>query len=267
LEKYLNQVVTPVVIVSEFTSIKANTNLLTENDFRLAKSLLLTEGIKAENVDYNILYVVSIGSQTVAVSDFIYRPFNRSIMRGASRAYLQYLPAQGWTASNRIWRASPIQIYPEAVIKVAAHHLETDEIQLAEQTPEEAAVLIAALNSQVKPARNTVKEEKQNPGQQVMAEATPQVEKTALLEDKKLYIAKTPVAQSSPTPSPQAETEKKIEQPQKIEVQASVITRDKQPIIDFIESWRQAWISKQIEPYIAFYDNSFRSGDKNLAEW
>jgi len=87
------------------------------------------------------------------------------------------------------------------------------------------------------------------------------------LEDKKLYIAKTPVAQSSPTPSPQAETEKKIEQPQKIEVQASVITRDKQPIIDFIESWRQAWISKQIEPYIAFYDNSFRSGDKNLAEW
>jgi len=273
LEKYLNQVVTPVVIVSEFTAIKANTNLLTENDFRLAKSLLLNEGIKSENVDYNLLYVVSIGSQTIAVSDFIYRPFNRSIMRGASRAYLQYLPAQGWTASNRIWRASPIKIYPEAVIKVGAHHLETDEIQLAEQTPEEAAVLIAALNSRVKPARNTVKEEKQNPGQQVMAEATPQaqkkpqVEKTALLEDKKLYIAKTPVVQSSPTPSPQAETEKKIEQPQKIEVQASVITRDKQPIIDFIESWRQAWISKQIEPYIAFYDNSFRSGDKNLAEW
>jgi len=33
---------------------------------------------------------MSSGSQTVAVSDFIYRPFNRSIMSGTSRTYLQY---------------------------------------------------------------------------------------------------------------------------------------------------------------------------------
>ena len=135
LEKYLNQVVTPVVIVPELISNNANTNLLTENDFRLAKSLLLTDGIKPENVEYNYLYIMSFGGQTVAVSDFIYRPFRRSIMRGASRTYLQYNPAQGWVASKRIWRASTLQIYPESPVKIAAHPLTTGEVQLAEQTP------------------------------------------------------------------------------------------------------------------------------------
>jgi len=34
-----------------------------------------------------------------------------------------------------------------------------------------------------------------------------------------------------------------------------------------VERWREAWVSQQIDPYIAFYHDSFRSGDKNLAEW
>jgi hypothetical protein len=132
LEKYLNQIVTPVVIVPELTSIKVNTKQLTKNDFKLTKSLLLAEGLKPKNVEYNYLYVISFGGQTVAVSDFIYRPFRRSLMRGASRTYLQHLPVQGWTASKRIWRASPLQIYPEAPVKVAAHPFATNEVQLAE---------------------------------------------------------------------------------------------------------------------------------------
>ena len=87
------------------------------------------------------------------------------------------------------------------------------------------------------------------------------------MKDKKQQVAKAPAAQSPPTPSPQTETEKKIEQPQKIVVQAPAIAKDNQQVIDFVESWRQAWISQEIEPYITFYDSSFRSGDKNLAEW
>jgi murein L,D-transpeptidase YafK len=273
LEKYLNQIVTPVVIVQELTSIKVNTKQLTNNDFKLTKSLLLAEGLKPENVEYNYLYVISFGGQTVAVSDFIYRPFKRSLMRGASRTYLQHLPVQGWTASKRIWRASPLQIYPEAPVKVAAHPLATGEVQLAEQTPEQAAALVAALDSRSKPERKATAEKKQPPAQQVVAKTTPQVQekpqvkKTALPESKTQQVAKAPAAQSSPTPSPQSETGKKIEQLQKIVIQPPVIAKSKQPVIDFVESWRQAWISQQIAPYIAFYDSSFKSGDKNLAEW
>ena len=119
LEQYINHLTTPVVIVPELDSInKINITKLTENDFSLAKSLLLTEEIKAENVEYNYLYIVNLGNQTVAVGDFIYRPFNRSIMRGASRLYLKYWPAEGWIASQRLWRASPLQIYPELPFKV-----------------------------------------------------------------------------------------------------------------------------------------------------
>ena len=273
LEKYLTQVVTPVIIVPELTSINANTDLLTENDFRLAKSLLLTDGIRPENVEYNYLYVISFGGQTVAVSDFIYRPFRRSIMRGASRTYLKYIPSQGWVASKRIWRASTLQIYPESPVKIAAHPLTSGEVQLAEQTPEETAALFAALNAPVRSERNITATKTQAPVPQVMAVATPQVqikpqiEKTAMLEDKKQHRKKAPAAQSPLTLSPRIETEMKIEQPQKIVVQTYDITRDKQQIIDFVESWRQAWISQDIEPYITFYDTSFRSGGKNLAEW
>jgi hypothetical protein len=72
-------------------------------------------------VDFNYLLVISSGSQTVAVSDFIYRPFNRSIMSGTSRTYLQYFSAQRWIAGKRLWRASPLQIYPETPVKL--HHI------------------------------------------------------------------------------------------------------------------------------------------------
>ena len=119
LERYINQLTTPVVIVLELDSInKINKTRPTENDFSLVKSLLLTEEIKSENVEYNYLYIVNLGSQTVAVGDFIYRPFNHSIMRGASRLYLKYRPSEGWVASQRLWRASPLQIYPELPFKV-----------------------------------------------------------------------------------------------------------------------------------------------------
>jgi hypothetical protein len=50
-------------------------------------------------------------------------------------------------------------------------------------------------------------------------------------------------------------------------VAATDVPKDKQQLVEFVENWRQAWVSKQIEPYIAFYDESFKSGDKNLAEW
>jgi murein L,D-transpeptidase YafK len=273
LEKYLNQIVTPVVIVPNMDSIKANTELLTENDFQLAKSLLLVEGIKPEKVEYSFLYLISSGGQTVAVSDFVYRPFSRSIMRGASKTYLHYNPAQGWTTGKRIWQASSLQIYPEGPAKVAAHPYITEEILPAEHTRQDTAALVAALNSPVTPESNITIDKGQNPVQNVAAKpAQPeskvtQDDKTTLTKIYKPKVARVPVTQTTVTPSPRKETEKKVEQQKKIEVKAPAMVLDQQQILEFVESWRRAWISKQIEPYIAFYDKSFRSDNKNLAEW
>ncbi len=303
LEKYLTQVVTPVVIVPKINSIRANTHLLTENNFRLAKSLLLLDGINPEEVEYNYLYVINYDGQTVAVSDFIYRPFSRSIMRGASRAYLKNLPGKGWTSAKRIWRASPLQIYPESPIKIAARPFVTDEILLAEQTPQETAELVAALKassesektasagSQAQPQKvaaviapltaekpgdtKTVKEGAAKPPENrtVKMEIAKQEAKQPVQrnitepEATGKKQAKIPVAQSASTSSPRKETERKIAQKQKLKVPAPVAVLNKQQVLDFIEDWRQAWISKQIEPYIAFYDSSFSSGGKNLKQW
>jgi hypothetical protein len=273
LEKYLNQIVTPVVIVPRLDSVKVNTTLLTENDFRLTKSLLLLDGINPENVEYNYLYVISYDGQTVAVSDFIYRPFSRSIMRGASRTYLKHIPGMGWTSAKRIWRASPLQIFPEAPIKVAAHPFIKDEIELQDQGPLETAAMVAALNPQPEPANkvalNTRRDEAPPVPQKppVQAAQKPKAGQDSQPVVAKQEIPKTPVARSSNTPAPRHETTIKIAQLQKIEVRPPETSPGKQQIIDFVETWRQAWISQKIEPYIALYDSSFRSGDKDLKGW
>jgi hypothetical protein len=34
-----------------------------------------------------------------------------------------------------------------------------------------------------------------------------------------------------------------------------------------MNSWKDAWEIKDIEEYISYYDNEFRSGDMNLIQW
>ena len=146
LEHYINQLATPVVIVPELESInKINIAKLSEDDFNLAKSLLLTEEIKPENIEYNYLYIINLGTQTVAVGDFIYRPFNRSIMRGASRLYLKYRPSKGWIASQRVWRASPLQIYPEIPFKVLMVRKNQNRALTAATQTEDDSLTVASM--------------------------------------------------------------------------------------------------------------------------
>jgi len=273
LENYLTQAVTPVIIVQDLAAItKSESQLLAENDYSLTKSLLLNEEITQDKVDYNYLYIITVGNQTVAVSDFIYRPFSRSIMRGTSRTYLEYYQNQGWTARKRLWRVSPLQIYPESPVKVAARPLTTGEVQLAETTEAETAAMMAALTPQLIALENPgVKKPFRNVSR-IAAPAPPEVQIKSLNgETGQQPATEEPVplrtAVIPPTPAPQSDVPNRIGQPQNIEVATPVAPRDEQQIVDFVESWRQAWTSKAIEPYIAFYDKSFRSGGKNLAQW
>ena len=274
LENYINQVVTPVIIVPELNG-AANTKiqLLTENDFSLAKSLLLAEEIKEDNVEYNYLYIVNFGNQTVAVSDFIYRPFNRSLMRGASRTYLEYIPEKGWTARKRIWRVSPLQIYPEAPFKIAAKPLTTGGVQMMEQTEEEAAAMMAALNPGSVPLQRAVMNEQFQAVSRGIANAPPDMQKksqpleTALPDEKAAQPVSMQAGIVPSTPTPRTITSDKIKQSKKIMVAAPVIPKDEQQVVDFVENWRQAWVSQAIDPYISFYDKTFKGDGKNLAQW
>jgi murein L,D-transpeptidase YafK len=91
----------------------------------------------------------------------------------------------------------------------------------------------------------------------------PEVQQEPQAEQVVPEIKKAPQAQAAPDTI----AAKKIEQPQKIMAAAPVIPKDKQQLLDFVESWRQAWVSQETDPYIAFYDKTFRSGGKNLEEW
>ena len=250
LEEYLHQMVTPVIIIPEINSIEPDTLLLTENKFRLAKSLLLNNEIKPEDVEFKKLYIISLKGQTVAVSDFIYRPFNRSIMHGTSKAYLHFNPVQGWTTGKRIWQASPLQIYPESPVKIAARPFVTDETTISEHEVKDSAASVTYLNSPVTPEEKLSLEKAQNQLREISAELKQHESEKA--QDKKtalMRINKPEVVEK------------------KIEIQPPAIIFDYQQIQNFVERWRKAWVSQQIEPYIDFYDESFKSGNKNLAEW
>jgi hypothetical protein len=112
---------------------------------------------------------------------------------------------------------------------------------------------MAALNPKSVPMANTAKKEQINAGSRVVANELQHVPVAAAIVP--------------PTPAPRMIAANTIEQPQKIMVAAPVIPKDEKQVVDFVESWRQAWISQEIDPYIAFYDKTFKSDGKNLAQW
>jgi hypothetical protein len=152
LGRYITQAVTPVIIVPDLNFLNRNTDLLTKNNFRLAKSLLHDNEINAENVEFNSLYLISFGSQTVAVGDFNYSPSKNSTMSGTSRSYLQYDPVQGWIAAKRFWWTGPLRIYPEKPVKVQAYPKIIDEIYYAGHISGNAPSLAAELKSEGEPS-------------------------------------------------------------------------------------------------------------------
>jgi hypothetical protein len=158
-------------------------------------------------------------------------------------------------------------------VKIAARPFTTDETELAEQGSEETALLVAALNQQAQPETVLAPSSIQNPSKPVPAKPAPQPLKKSrdeALSTRKAAqksVHRIPVAQSTTTPSPQKETRAKIAQLKKLEIQDTETILSEQQVLDFVENWRLAWTSKQIEPYIAFYDRSFRSGNKDLEGW
>ena len=120
LVKFIQKGITPVVIVPKLNTTITETDAgqLTKDNYMLTKSLMFARDIKPPDVEFNYLYLISSGGQTVALSDFTYHPFNRSAMQGTGKTYFEYLPAHGWSAVKREWQTTPLQIYPESPGKI-----------------------------------------------------------------------------------------------------------------------------------------------------
>ncbi|MDX1776224.1 MAG: hypothetical protein R3297_06555, partial [Desulfobulbales bacterium] len=176
------------------------------------------------------------------------------------------------------------------------------EIQLAAQSPQETEAMFAALSAQnvsrpsstasdsLPPAQIELKPQPVVPTQpkvekitlqpvvptqpkvekivpQPVVQTPPEAEKIDLQADKTPKIKPVPAATEPETPAPRKTVLNTSEQVASVMAATTGARKDKQQIIAFIEDWRQAWVSKQIDPYIAFYDASFKSGGKNLAQW
>ena len=275
LEKYLNQAVTPVIIVSELNLDGQTTNgLLTRQDFYLAKSLLLNDDIRPAKVEYNYLYVVNLGSQAVAVADFVYRPYERSMMRGTSRSYLEYHPGEGWVTRKRIWRTTPLQIFPDSQIKIASRPFAVEEVQITGRPMVDTSSMVAALEPAASRPETTKSLPKEIP---VYTRPEPTLkgihDSPPKKEPGKTPADKAPVPKSKPEsiaaiPAGKSIAEKPPEPQEAVAASLSVgFPRDEKEIRRFVENWRQAWVSREIEPYINHYDPAFQQGDKNLLQY
>jgi murein L,D-transpeptidase YafK len=287
LEKYLNQAVTPVVIVPELKPAGQIMNQqLTGQDFLLAKSLLLNENIKPAKVEYNYLYVINLGSQAVAVADFVYRPHKSSMMRGASRSYLERNTDKSWTTRKRIWRTTPLQIYPDSRVKIAARPFAAEQIQITGQPPLVTSNMIAALEPAGQPeADNTTQENipvqaPPKPAAKNTAERKPVKNSDKPVKNSDKPVKDTDKPQTDRPAAPKAEPEtiasvsaENAAPAKKPEITVAALApppafpKDEDKIRKFVENWRQAWVSKEIKPYINHYDPTFRQGNKDLSQY
>lgn len=275
LEKYLDQAVTPVVIVSELKPDRLSINRqLTGQDFHLAKTLLLNEDIKPAKVEYNYLYVINLGAQAVAVADFVYRPYENSMMRGTSRSYLEFYSEKGWTTRKRIWRTTPLIIYPDSQVKIAARPFAAEQVQIAGQPALDTSTMVASLELSSQPDANSSLE-MEIQGQTQPEPPSVNIPKPAFQpqqvpdknpintasdqESKPETIAVVAINNTVPTEQPVLAVAAPAE--------PTVFPRDDESIRKFVENWRLAWISQEIEPYINHYDATFRQGDKDLSQY
>lgn len=110
LVKYLRIDATPVVIVPNIGTLMQRRSIgFDKGEFELAKALLLPDEINREKVEMGYLYVINAGLQTVVVGEFLQTHNAHSTMAGYSRAYLQYIHNEGWSARKRVWRTTPAQ--------------------------------------------------------------------------------------------------------------------------------------------------------------
>ena len=107
LAKFLGEDFTPVVIVSSIDAVKrAEMEKIGINRFTLAKSLLLPEEIERDKAEFDCLYLITDGIQTVAVGELSL--FENDCFR--IRGYISPDREKGWTHKERIHKGKPLTL-------------------------------------------------------------------------------------------------------------------------------------------------------------
>ena len=112
LARYLKRDAVPVIIVPSLDPAGGGGIVSADTLIGPVKAFLLPNGVERERVDFDTLYMVRAGGQSVAVSEFLNADENStSDARGYSRSYLRCSPTSGWVTARWVWHPAsrPLQ--------------------------------------------------------------------------------------------------------------------------------------------------------------
>ncbi len=111
LAKYLVRDAVPVMIVPSLDLAEAGNIAAADTLIGPVKAFLLPNGVERERVDLDTLYMVRIGVQSVAVSEFANADEMNRAARGYSRSYLRHSLTSGWVTAQWVWHpaSKPLQ--------------------------------------------------------------------------------------------------------------------------------------------------------------
>ncbi len=267
LVQYLDMMVTPVVIIDDLDTLGDRLKTVNMIDNTSLKNALIPDSFNSEKMDFDYLYIVNYdGVQAVAVGEFSQRMNAATRLRGYSRAYIHFRGKNDWKIMEKISNTTPIQIFPPYPMKIAAQSPSSQSMGNIVRTSmlpdqEEYARL---QGEQSPPPIQVASSEKMATAEKVVPPpaATPAARVTA------------PPAKEKPSPaaSPEPPTEKTSGTPPAVTLQPQSektppASKDHEQIAAFVEQWRAAWESKDIDSYIASYHPNFSQDGMNLRAW
>ncbi len=238
LVEFLQLDVTPVIIVESRDFFERGLyKRFPDHDSELLTKLIMQKGIDSGMAEFEYLFLLNNGAQAVAVGEFFQQKDDVSGTRVYTRTYLELLPDEIWTARDRIWKTSPIQIVTASLGSGLKKSL-----PLFKEPP------VMASSSSKQPKRAAEIPE------QGLDKNTVELKNKDTSTDKLHRYASRNQTET---------TSSAVEKP----APAPPYPKERRMVVDFVEKWRNAWQSKEIDTYMSCYHEIFSAGTRNRAEW
>lgn len=237
LVKFLKKDVTPVVIVPNVDVFNRENIRSIDIPPSQAEELLLPEMVDREQVEFDYLYCIHDGFQTVVLGEFAGRHNRQASLRWRMRSYLEPDHAGRWASRKRVLR-TPVGVGPlvfkemtvAAVQPVKEWQRPTEQQERTVPAVQVASAKRIGLQGVVAVSSEAVRKKQPEP-KKTLAVAVPPSKKRGEKAEEFLY------------------------------------PKDVLQVKEFLETWRQAWQSKEIDTYISCYAKSFKKDGKDIAAW
>ena len=241
LVEFLQLDVTPVIIVeSRDFFVKGLCKQFPDHDFELLTRLIMPKGIDPGPDEFEYLFLLNNGAQTVAVGEFFQQKDDVSGILGYTRSYLELLPDEIWTERDRIWKTSPIQIVTASIGSGLKKSLPLFK---------EPSVSASSSSKQSKKSAEIF-------GQGLDKSAIELKNKGTSTDKLHQYASRN-----------QAETTSSAVEKPEPAPPAPPYPKKRRMVVDFVKKWRNAWQSKEIDTYMICYHETFFAGNRNRSEW